>query len=98
MISSLVATTERLNFYIFTCYKPIHYILTWEHCITNYDWSVIHSVVLIMVGKCVVRDRVKGIHDFPHVLVTHSVMTASLALEVTWSKCFNHVQADARCD
>ena len=98
MISSLIATTERLNFYIFTCNKPTHYILTWGRCMANYDWFVIHSVVFIMVGICVGNDRVKGLHDRPRVSVAHSLMIASLVLEVTWSKCFNHVRADARCD
>ena len=43
-------------------------------------------------------DRVKGLYDCTCVLVMHLVMTASLVLEVTWSKYFDHVQDDPQCD
>ena len=43
-------------------------------------------------------DRVKRLHDCPHVPISYSIMTASPILEVTWFKCFDHDRANARYD
>ena len=43
-------------------------------------------------------DGVKGLHYYPRVPVTCSIMISSPVLEVTWSSRFDLVQVDVRCD
>ena len=48
----------------------------------NYIWFIVHNVtIFIMEGKCVVGDRVKGLHNRPRVPLTCSGMTAFIMLE-----------------
>ena len=48
----------------------------------NYIWLIVHKVtIFIMGGKCVVGNRVKGLHNRPCVPLTCSSMTSSIVLE-----------------
>ena len=48
----------------------------------NYIWFIVHNVTIFIIrGKCIVGDRVKGLHNCPRVPLTCSGMTASIMLE-----------------